>query len=167
MTRVHVLRHGIAMDRDDPGCPADGERRLTARGVRRVRAAATGLDALGARPRFILSSPWERALETARIVARVLPADVRVTDALLPDEPPERLAGALADAGRDEVLCVGHAPHVDALVAWLIEAPGPVTRLGKCGLATVEWRGVEPGGAVLVRVARPRDLRRLGRSRKR
>jgi hypothetical protein len=38
--RLYLMRHGIAIDREDPDCPPDPERYLTPKGIQRTRAAA-------------------------------------------------------------------------------------------------------------------------------
>jgi phosphohistidine phosphatase len=66
-----LLRHGIAVDRDDwEG--QDGDRPLTERGAKRVAQVAAGLNRLDVRPTHVLSSPLIRAIETARIAHNAL-----------------------------------------------------------------------------------------------
>ena len=63
---LYLVRHGIAMDREDPNCPPDTERALTPRGMKRTHAAALGLLALKVKPDAALTSPgWLRAAQTA------------------------------------------------------------------------------------------------------
>ena len=66
-----VIRHAIAMDRDEfaeTGQP-DSERPLTDFGRRRMRKNARGLRAIVDTPEVIGTSPYPRAAETAEIVA--------------------------------------------------------------------------------------------------
>ena len=67
MIQLYLIRHGIAVDREDPNCPPDTERPLTSKGEKRSRAAARGLRALGVKPNLVLTSPWLRALQTAEV----------------------------------------------------------------------------------------------------
>ena len=53
---LYLVRHGIAIDRDDPACPAEAERYLTEEGLKRTREAARGIRRLLDRPATLLSS---------------------------------------------------------------------------------------------------------------
>jgi phosphohistidine phosphatase len=157
---LHVLRHGIAIGRDDPGCPAEEERFLTPRGVRRTREAARGLRVAGVRPDLVFTSPFRRAMQTAEIAAEELrcPAELIVTEDLLPGADPRRFLAVLAQRSEKSVIAAGHAPHVDLLVAAALGVP-PFTALRKAGVACVET-GEAP---VLHWVLEPRQLRALAR----
>lgn len=163
--RLILFRHGIAFDRDDPACPPDPDRPLVPRGERRTRAAARGLRRAGIAPAAIWTSPYLRAAQTARIAAEEvgIPAGAVVTTpALLPDARPEELLQELGRAPLEEVLCAGHAPHLDELLARTLGMRGPSPfALKKAGAASVLW---EPGtGGDLEWLLTPRLLRRLGR----
>ena len=68
--RLYLMRHGIAIDREDPDCPEETQRYLTAKGTQRTRSAAHGLADLGVKPAGLLTSPYIRAVQTAEIVAK-------------------------------------------------------------------------------------------------
>lgn len=163
-----LLRHGIAVPRDDPRCPPDEDRPLTEKGIRRTHRSARGLQALGAVPGAILVSPLLRARQTAEIAAGVFglaPAATFRTDALRPEGDPRRVldeARRLAESVPVErVLCVGHAPNLDRVLAAAVGATGgTVTSLGKAGAACVRWEG-RSGRARLRWLIPPRLLRRL------
>jgi phosphohistidine phosphatase len=164
--KLYLLRHGIAIDRDDPACPPDPERMLTERGVRRTRAAARGLAALGVRADLVVTSPYRRAVETAAIAAEELGVgEDRVvrSDLLLFGADPDELLDWLAKREEKAVLAVGHAPHLDLLLAAAV-GPGDreLTRIKKAGCAAV--RLGEPAGRPghLEWLLPPRVLRRLG-----
>lgn len=164
--RLIVFRHGIAIDREDPACPPDPERPLTAKGKKRTREAALGLRALGVTVDIVISSPLVRAVETAYIAMDVLgvPEDGLLhSEALLPASDPASFLKLLGGRPRQDVLCTGHAPHLDRLVAAAVGFPGhEITRLRKAGAAEIEI--AEPGRApgTLVWVATSRVLRHLG-----
>jgi len=95
--RLYLMRHGIAIDREDPDCPPDPERYLTPKGIQRTRAAARGLRALRVKPAALLTSPYVRAVQTGEIICEVLGLDckqLKTTDALKPEAnaPPQRAA---------------------------------------------------------------------------
>jgi phosphohistidine phosphatase len=164
--RVVFLRHGIAIDRDDPQCPADPDRALTERGVKRTRAAAAGLRALAIAPEKILTSPYLRARQTADIVAATLglsSGKVQVVAGLLPDDPPGPLFEQLAKLAQlDTVLVAGHAPHLDrALRHALDRGDEPFVQLKKAGAACVELARAGKAGGQLLWLLEPATLRAL------
>ena len=69
---LYLVRHGIAVDPNDPKSPSEPERPLTAKGVQKTRAAALGLQALGVKPDVLITSPYVRAAQTAEIFAEAL-----------------------------------------------------------------------------------------------
>jgi phosphohistidine phosphatase len=165
--RIVLLRHGIAVDRDAEDCPSDAGRPLTPRGRARTRAAVAGLAALDVRPRRVATSPFLRARQTAELALELLAPherDVVALDVLVPGGDPRAVLAWLGtlDPGGD-VLCVGHAPNLDLLLALLVGAGRPLSRLRKAGAACVELPSAQPGSGELVWLAPARLLRRRGR----
>jgi phosphohistidine phosphatase len=161
---IYLFRHGIAVDREDPDCPPDFERYLTDKGKERTRAAARGLAALGVAPERILSSTYVRARETAEIAAEELgidPTAIELTEALVPEAGPQRILREAAKLGVESVMCTGHAPNLDLVVA---EAVGhelaPFTSLKKAGVACLD---VDEHGGQLLWLLPPKVLRALSR----
>ena len=72
--QLFIVRHGIAIDREDPKCPSDPERYLTPEGLKKTREAANGFAAVENSPKLFVSSPYVRALQTAEIFADELNA---------------------------------------------------------------------------------------------
>ena len=162
--RLYLMRHGIAIDREDPDCPSDPDRYLTPKGIQRTRAAARGLRALRVKPAALLTSPYVRAVQTGEIVCEVLgldPKQLRATDALKPEAKPARLAEELGRLG-GEVICFGHAPHVDEFIAHALKATAPFTALRKSGVACLDIDSLAPLRATLFWLLTSRVLRRLG-----
>ena len=162
--RLYLMRHGIAIDREDPDCPPDPERYLTPKGIQRTRAAARGLRALRVKPAALLTSPYVRAVQTGEIVCEVLgldPKQLRTTDALKPEAKPARLVEDLGRLG-GEVICFGHAPHMDEFIAHALKATAPFTALKKSGAACLDIDALAPLRATLFWVLTSRVLRRLG-----
>jgi len=163
---IHLFRHGIAIDRTDPECPAEEQRHLTDKGVRRTKMGARGLARMGVTAQLILSSPFTRAQQTAEIAKKALKlkgVEIRETNALLWDADPGSLRAELAGlTDVEEVLCAGHAPHLDLFVAHMVGTPMPVTELKKAGFATLSTDFSDPGDAVLQALYSPRALRELG-----
>lgn len=165
--QLWVLRHAIAISRDDPECPADPLRALTEKGRRRQERAAQGLLRLGIAPERIISSPYVRARETAEIVADALgfPREaIEESSALEPGEDPRGILVELrADPSSPTLVC-GHAPHVDRLVARVVGAAHPITELKKGGVACLELPGGPSAHGTLCWLLTSRALRRLASS---
>jgi phosphohistidine phosphatase len=164
---LYLFRHGIAIDRDAPDCPPDPERGLTERGVRRTRRAARGLRQLKVRPDLVLCSPYLRARQTAEIAMQVLdlaPMRLTIRDDLLPFAAPESLLADLPQHYEHDLLVVGHAPHLDALLAASIQHGDPgLTRLSKAGAACVTFQTPDCRQATLDWLLPARVLRGLTR----
>src|SRR5690349_16214865 len=118
---IYVVRHGIAIDREDPKCPPDPERYLTEEGVEKTKRVAAGVAALSATADVLLSSPYVRAMQTAEIFATALDypkQKIRRTDLLLPGAEPTLLFRELArDKQASTVFLFGHGPNVDDVLA--------------------------------------------------
>jgi len=55
--QLYIVRHGIAIDREDPKCPPDPERYLTEEGIEKTKQVAKGVAALGVTADLFLTSP--------------------------------------------------------------------------------------------------------------
>jgi len=161
---VYLIRHGIAIDREEPDCPPDAERALTKKGMERARLVMAGIAQLGAKPDVILSSPLVRAWQTAELAATALryPKDkIRRTEALLPEADPVALMKELARMKADQCLCTGHAPHMDEFIAHATGTRRSFTALKKAGVACIEFEELAPGAGVLLALYPPRVFRLL------
>jgi phosphohistidine phosphatase len=159
-----VLRHAIAIAREDPECPADPLRALTPRGRSRQQESSEGLRLLGLAPERIITSPYLRARETAEIVAAVIgfPRDaIEESESLEPGEDPVGILGELRARPTTPTLLCGHAPHLDRLIARVIGAPVPCTELKRGGVACLELPGGPSSSGTLRWLMTPRSLRRL------
>jgi len=154
-----IVRHAIAEERS--ARVAEGDRALTDEGRARFAAIVRGLGALDVRLDVVLPSPWRRAVETARMLARLGGAEPLPVDELL-GEPGEALLGRLAAASRECVAVVGHEPWLSELASLLVagETAAARLRLKKGGVAHLEGEPV-PAGMELVELLPPRVLRRL------
>jgi phosphohistidine phosphatase len=160
---LYIVRHGIAVDRTDPKSPPEAERPLTARGVKKTRSAALGLRSLGAKPDLLITSPYVRAAQTAEIFAETLgsaPNKIRVSEALKPAADPAEILKELSQLKAREVMCFGHAPHLELWISHLAGARGPFTDLKKAGVACFE-RPAPHGKWSLLWLLTPKLLREL------
>jgi phosphohistidine phosphatase len=165
--QLYIVRHGIAIDRDDPKCPPDPERYLTEEGVEKTKQVAKGVAALGATADLLLSSPYVRAMQTAEIFAAALDyakQKIRRTDLLLPGAEPSMLFRELAkDKESSSIFLFGHAPQLDDIIATALGSRHHVTSLKKAGVALIELKRVSPPSAQMVWLAPPKLLRKAGK----
>ena len=165
--QLYIVRHGIAIDREDPKCPPDPERYLTEEGLEKTKMVAKGVAALGVSGELFLTSPYVRAAQTAEIFASALDyakQKIRPTDLLLPGAEPSRLFRELAkEKHASAVFLFGHAPQLDELIATAIGSKKHVTSLKKAGVAFIELKRLSPPIGQLVWLTTPKILRRAGK----
>ena len=137
-----LLRHAEAEDRAASG--RDEDRDLTAGGLAHAGTVARGLAALEPGIRFVLSSPYRRALQTAGAAAKAMGLTVRTSGALVPGQDPEEILTELDRLSEESVLLVGHAPQLGLLLGRLVtgSAEGEIP-LSKAAVARVS---VNKGG---------------------
>ena len=162
--QLYIVRHGIAIDREDPKCPPEAERYLTEEGVEKTKQVAEAVAALGIQADLMFSSPYVRATQTAAIFASELEYSkqkIRRTDSLLPGAEPGAFLRELArEKDASTVLCFGHAPHVDGLLAAAVGASRHITSMKKAGVALVELKRLSPPNGQLVWLITPKLIRK-------
>lgn len=153
--RVHLVRHAIAEER---GRVEDHDRRLTGEGTAKMRRAAEGLRGLVGSDALLFSSRLVRAVQTAGILADVIghSGRFRELDGLEPEADPLRTREEILDWDYDEVVIVGHEPHLGSLLSALVG--GGAFRIKKGGTACVDLRG---GRGELRWLLAPKQLRAL------
>ena len=164
---LYVVRHAIAFPRTHHDCPPDPERPLTEKGRRRMEEATAGLARLEVAPDRIITSPYVRARETAELVSLGLGfplVEVEEDESLEPDQDPLVLLAELGRSPPRSTLVCGHAPHLDRLIARVLNAPEESTELKKGGTACLELPAGPASPGVLHWLLTPRVLRRLGRA---
>jgi phosphohistidine phosphatase len=164
---LYIVRHGIAIDREDPKCPADPDRFLTEEGVEKTTEVAKGLAKISEAPDLVLTSPYLRAVQTAEIVGEALDYSkqkIRKTEALLPGAQPQQLFRELTkEKDLSAVFVFGHAPHLDELIATAVGSKHHISALKKAGVALVELKRLIPPNGQLVWLATPKLLRKVGK----
>ena len=164
---VYLFRHGPAGQRDAERWPDDHRRALTERGMRRTERAAHGLAGLERRPLHVLTSPLERATQTATLLERelTLAGPVLIAEELAPSGPFAKLIGRLHRLATDAVVIVGHEPDLGRLAGLLVFGdPERALPLKKAGCCAIAFEGaVRPGEGRLVWLLTPRMLRRGAR----
>jgi phosphohistidine phosphatase len=120
--QILFLRHADAGDPLAWKGP-DEDRPLSAKGERQAERIARHLEAIGADPDVILSSPKLRAFQTAQAVAERLGREVVISDVLGSGFDIAMLDEILQDAGGPtRPLLVGHDPDFSLAVSTLVGA---------------------------------------------
>ncbi len=162
--RLYLLRHAIAVPRGTPGYPSD-DRPLTAAGIKKMKEAAAGMPKVLPKPDVILTSPFKRALETARIAAKALKAEkkIKIVQKLSPGARAEDFMEELAKyKTAKSILIVGHEPDLGKFAASLLGAKSGFIELRKGGLCRIDAGGWPPeSSARLVWHLKPKILRHL------
>lgn len=142
-----LLRHADA----ESSAPTDDLRALSDKGRQQAKRVARFCKERGLQPDLILTSPFLRAEETARIVGEELKSE-RVLSAFL-------AAGMMPSAAIEElrtcqrldcVMLVGHEPDLSSLAGALLGAGNPgALRMRKATLAGLNVEALTLGGAQL------------------
>jgi phosphohistidine phosphatase len=158
--QLFVVRHAAA-EGSEPGA-AGAARELTDAGRDKLRRAVRGLRALDIRFERILTSPWKRAAQTAKLLEPVASGAPIATELLAQSPSPELLA-LIAERGETTAV-VGHEPWLGELAAWLAFGDprhGEALQIKKAGAVWLDGTAV-PGGMHLRGLLPPRVLRALG-----
>jgi phosphohistidine phosphatase len=123
LRQLTIVRHAHAQAHDPE--IEDFERKLDKRGRREVQEIAERARRLKLRPDHLVASPADRALETARELAKALDFPlhrIRHDDRVYLAEPPQLVAILRsAPPGSEHVLIVGHNPGLSRLAAWVTD----------------------------------------------
>ena len=167
LMNLYLLRHAKAEELGATDSRRDCDRALQPEGIKRMRRVAGGMAALELRFDAILSSPFVRAKQTAEIVTKTFacPKKLQLLVALEPDSDPDDTVEYLRQfrRGSDDVLLVGHEPHLSRLVSALVAGGSALglnfKKAGLCKLSVgLRRRSV---GAQLEWLLTPRQLDKL------
>lgn len=121
---LYIMRHGIAVDREEGKFKKDELRPLTLKGKRKVLKIAKGLMTFGVSFDLILSSPYARARKTAEIVADVYEGRNALvfTSALAVTGNPVELVAEIQKnyKSKKNILLVGHEPYLSGFISVLV-----------------------------------------------
>src|SRR6185436_9554556 len=110
----------------------------------------------------VLTSPWRRAMQTARMLTPISRDELVATD-LLTQKPSTDLLALLSSSSVTTAV-VGHEPWLGELAAWLAFGDakhGDALLIKKCDVLWLEGTPV-PGGMQLRAALPPKILRALG-----
>jgi len=144
---VYVVRHSTAAARE--AFERDDDRPLTEDGIKKMKAVAKGLCAMGAAPDTVYTSPLVRARQTAEILVKALAGGPVVEDyrALVPGRAARDVMGFLAKQKAKTVAVVGHEPQLGELVSLMVTGGTDETvDMKKAAVSCVEFEGAPAAG---------------------
>ncbi|MGD0744257.1 MAG: phosphohistidine phosphatase SixA [Verrucomicrobiota bacterium] len=162
--KIHVLRHGVAVEPGTPGYENDAGRPLIQKGKRQLRQTAAAMKRMGLHFDLILSSPYLRAKQTAEIVAGSLKLKKQLafSNALAPDGSPKILIRQLNESrpAPENILLVGHEPYLSRVVSLLTTGGMDLMMdFKKGGLCKLDAGKLSPGRcATLVWLLTPKQM---------
>jgi phosphohistidine phosphatase len=149
---LYIVRHASAAQAGPPGAEGDDSQRpLTSKGRAKMYRIAQGLRQLTATIDLILSSPYLRATQTARILAKTYELGkehVVLTDNLTPGASAQDLINEIngRHAGVGNLALVGHQPSLSRLAALLVAGdPGASIELKKGGVCRLSIETLRTG----------------------
>lgn len=166
---LYIIRHAIAEPLKEGASPeSDSQRSLTTKGRKKMRSIARGLSRLKAPIEVILTSPYVRTVETARILAKGLALGkdkIAQTEELAPAGDPGRLMKEITSkfGGMQTIALVGHEPYLSRLISVLLSGtPGLAIILKKGGVCRLSIEKLEYGRCALLEwLMAPAQLRRI------
>ncbi len=156
---LYIVRHAIAETREENNSEAeDSQRPLTDQGRKKFRKIARGLSDMGVQIDMILTSPYVRAADTAKILRKKLGLgkdQLAIMQDIAPGGDPARLVSDIGQkyGNLQGVALVGHEPGLSQLISTLLSGdpslPITLKKGGVCCLtvdkleygrcATLEW----------------------------
>ena len=145
---VYLLRHGIA--EETPAGGRDEDRELTDEGRQKLSDLLHRVAKAGVKPDTIVTSPYKRALQTAKLAAKILDGPGPIdNDALVPHGTPRGVWNEIRSYGDSEdVLLASHEPLLSHAVSYLLNAPSLKIEMKKGALVAIEFSSLrgEPHG---------------------
>ncbi len=146
---IYLLRHGIAETAASSG--EDADRELTNEGRHKVKDVVRLAGRAGVTVSLILTSPYRRALETARISSDALEykGELVRSNALTPGAGVRDVWEEIrVHRDEDAILLAGHEPLFSALGAYLLGVPDLQIDFKKGAMLAIEVHsfGAEPRG---------------------
>ncbi len=146
---LYFLRHGQALDGAQY---QDNERPLSNHGLQQAAAVGCFFREQGIRFDHVLCSPLLRARQTVEALQREAGAlPIQTTDLLTSSSDPRLILLELRTLDRENVLLVGHEPHLSKTVSLLLGLDDRSrVEMKSCSLACVATAGApNPGGGIL------------------
>lgn len=151
MNRLYLVRHSIADSFSPTG--QDAGRRLTAAGIQRSGRMGAWLRTLHAAPSVIIASPYERAQQTASILADTLAftGEIESDRRLVPTGNVRDVQTLLQEfRDRDELMLVGHEPWMSSAAAFLLTGGRLDIHFSPGSVCCIEIERLYPAGGSLL-----------------
>jgi phosphohistidine phosphatase len=119
---LYIVRHAIAVQRGTTDYEDDSQRPLTDNGRKKMEKIVKGLRQFGIELDTILSSPYVRARDTAKILASEfkLKNQLSLSDNLIPPGNFEALIDEIQNKyDVKNIALVGHEPMLSQFISWL------------------------------------------------
>jgi phosphohistidine phosphatase len=119
---LYIVRHAIAVQRGTAGYEDDSQRPLTDKGRKKMEKIAQALQQLEVELNLILTSPYVRARDTAKILASEfsLKDKIALTDNLIPPGDFDHLIDEINEKySVSNLALVGHEPMLSGFVSFL------------------------------------------------
>jgi phosphohistidine phosphatase len=140
---LYLFRHGIADDRS-LGRP-DSSRQLTDEGRKKTASVAKMARRAGVNPSLIISSPYDRAVQTAEAAAQEFgyKNEILQTRTLVPEGSPQAVWNEIRNhSGEPAILLAGHEPLLSQLAAYLLSTPSLQVEMKKSALVRIDVDGM-------------------------
>lgn len=149
---LYLLRHGDAGKRMAGAGGNSGDVPLTIVGREEIAIIARSVKDLNLKFSAIVTSPLKRAVQTAKIIAKVLAMEKRISiwNELVPEGNRSKLYNILNQYTRESsVLMIGHEPYLSNMMYDMIFQKNRVNQLGrinlkKAGLAKIRVISLTP-----------------------
>ena len=165
MIELIIVRHAIAFERDETRWPDDRLRPLSPEGKHRFRQAAAGLARWLPKVDLLLTSPLERALQTAQILTEVAAwPKAAERPELDPLTDAATTVRSLRQPRVERLALVGHEPQLSDLIALCVAHPptGLQMKLKKGAVAVITFESsISAGSGQLFAIVPPRLLRAM------
>lgn len=134
---LYLARHADA-EQKRPGM-SDFERELTEIGRKNTEKMAIVLKRMNLKFDLIVSSPFVRAVQTAKIFRDVIgvQSEIITANELIPGSDFKSLLKMLSSFGVENILAVGHEPHLGEFLSWVVGLPRPI-EFKKNSIACIE-----------------------------
>ncbi len=164
---LYIIRHAIAVNRDDPQVSSDAERWLTKDGIKKMETAAEGLKKIVPKLDDIFTSPFLRGKQTGEIVAKIFGEKniVKVTTHLAPGVDFDSLEELTKNhSPNSRIAFVGHEPDMSEMIAYLAAGNEEANiKMKKGAVCRIDADGKPVrGNGLLMWLLAPKHLRMLG-----
>jgi len=119
---LYIVRHAIAEEPGTPGYEDDSQRPLTDAGRKKMKKITKGIRQLDVKLDVIITSPYVRARDTAKILAKEygMKDKIAFSDHLIPPCDFEKLIKEIQENYNvSNLALVGHEPMLSQLISWL------------------------------------------------